>query len=110
MNLKRTLAAALLIFVLPGVLVGAPECDNCIAVYGDSRSGHEQHKAVVNAMLMIGPKVVFHTGDYVSDPASQDEWDIFSSIAAPVRSRAEFFPVVGNHEVGTECDCCLTPP
>jgi 3',5'-cyclic AMP phosphodiesterase CpdA len=69
-----------------------------MAVYGDTRTGHATHQAVVNLMMTINPSVVFHTGDLVNDGRIQAEWDMFNSITAEMRAQAEFFPTLGNHE------------
>ena len=48
--------------------------------------------------MKINPSVVFHTGDMVEDGSKQGDWDIFGRITEPLRKKAEFYPVMGNHE------------
>lgn len=70
----------------------------CMAVYGDSRTGHIIHQQVVDSMMTVKPAVVFHTGDLVNDGRIAGEWVIFNDITAEMRANAEFFPSLGNHE------------
>jgi len=70
----------------------------CLAVYGDTRSDHDSHRSVVEAMMTVFPAAVFHTGDLVNDGRIADQWDTFNIITGPMRSEAEFFPSLGNHE------------
>jgi 3',5'-cyclic AMP phosphodiesterase CpdA len=69
-----------------------------LIVYGDTRTNHEDHRRVVKAILKADPEVVFHTGDLVDDGTRPDQWEIFDEITSELRRRAEFFPVLGNHE------------
>lgn len=70
----------------------------CIAVYGDSRTGHDVHREIVDLILGHEPAVVFHTGDLVENGNDPKEWERFNEITAGLRARAEFYPALGNHE------------
>ncbi len=105
--MKRILPALALAALLAAVACApdtslAPQGDNAplvVAVYGDSRTGHDVHARVVAAMLAREPAVVFHTGDLVNNGFDPLDWEIFNRITADLRARAEFFPALGNHEL-----------
>ncbi len=66
--------------------------------YGDTRTRHDVHQKVVNAIVKVNPDFVIHTGDMEVDGRASDLWPIFFSIERVLLSRAAFFPVLGNHE------------
>jgi 3',5'-cyclic AMP phosphodiesterase CpdA len=66
--------------------------------YGDTRTGHSVHQSIVDSMMTFNPGVVFHSGDLVNNGNIAAEWDIFNNITRRMRSHAEFFPALGNHE------------
>ncbi len=68
------------------------------AVYGDTRSRHDVHRKVMEAMVKADPDFVVHTGDLVADGRVTEQWPIFFSIEKELLSRAVFFPAIGNHE------------
>lgn len=70
----------------------------CIVVYGDTRTGHDAHRQVVEQIIAHNPTTVFHVGDLVADGRIASQWDTFNSITRQMRSIAEFYPAVGNHE------------
>lgn len=67
-------------------------------VYGDTRSRHDMHRRVVDAILKAGPDFVIHTGDLVADGSDLGQWLIFFSIEKELLKKVAFFPVLGNHE------------
>ncbi len=67
-------------------------------VYGDTRSRHEVHQRVVDAIVKVSPDFVIHTGDLVASGGDTPLWTRFFSIEHELLSRAAFFPAVGNHE------------
>ncbi|HWQ53896.1 MAG TPA: metallophosphoesterase [Bryobacteraceae bacterium] len=67
-------------------------------VYGDTRSRHDMHQRIVDAMVKAGPEFVIHTGDLVADGANSEQWSRFFSIEKELLRRTVFFPVLGNHE------------
>ncbi|MBI5241074.1 MAG: metallophosphoesterase [Elusimicrobia bacterium] len=89
---------SLLLFLCPWTVAQQPACDRCIAVYGDTRTGHEVHRRVVERILAFKPSLVFHTGDMVGKGSSRKDWEYFNEISSGLRASAEFFPVHGNHE------------
>ena len=68
-------------------------------VYGDTRTRHDVHRQVANAILnRTSPDLVLHTGDLVANGADSSLWPIFFDIEREVLRKAAFFPALGNHE------------
>lgn len=80
----------------------APVCERCVAVYGDTRTGEEIHKAIVQRLLAAKPSVVLHTGDFVDKGDKTDQWKSSLSITKDLRAATAFYPVFGNHDVGKD--------
>jgi len=69
-----------------------------VAVYGDSRTDHATHEKVIKAIGEFNPVLILHSGDYVEDPSSREDWRRFLAITDKIRQEAEFFPATGNHD------------
>ncbi len=67
-------------------------------VFGDTRTRHELHQKVVDALMKDAPDFVVHTGDLVSDGADVSMWPIFFGIEKELLRSTVLFPVLGNHE------------
>ena len=68
-------------------------------VYGDTRSRHELHRRVIQAMIARGaPDFVVHTGDLVADGNDNSQWPVFFDIERDLLRQTVFFPALGNHE------------
>lgn len=68
-------------------------------VYGDTRTRHEVHRKVVQAVVKYSqPDFVLHTGDLVENGADSALWPIFFDIERELLSHTVFFPSLGNHE------------
>jgi hypothetical protein len=68
-------------------------------VFGDTRTRHDVHRTVVNAVLKYAkPDFVMHTGDLVADGWDPSLWPIFFDIERELLRNAAFFPALGNHE------------
>ncbi len=68
-------------------------------VYGDTRTRHEVHRSVVQAMLKNSqPDFVIHTGDLVENGNDSSLWPIFFDIERELLRKVAFFPTLGNHE------------
>lgn len=93
---RRAALFFILIFIFLQFFCFAYSSD--IVIYGDSRSGHDNHRQVVNAILKLNPAVVFHTGDLVENGRRPEDWLIFNEITAGLLKSAEFYPALGNHE------------
>ncbi|HWR53257.1 MAG TPA: metallophosphoesterase [Bryobacteraceae bacterium] len=67
-------------------------------VFGDTRTRHDLHRRVINAIAETKPAFVLHTGDLVSDGYDTAQWPLFFSIEKELLRNTVFFPVLGNHE------------
>lgn len=67
-------------------------------VVGDSRSGVETHRRVVERMAQEVPDFILGTGDMVDEGARQDQWQQFFDIEASLLRDNVYFPAVGNHD------------
>ncbi|MFH1771331.1 MAG: metallophosphoesterase [Candidatus Omnitrophota bacterium] len=71
-----------------------------IVIYGDSRTNHDKHLEIARAIGKVKPAVVFHTGDLVEYGDRPVEWKIFNAISFRFRKGSQFFPCLGNHDIG----------
>ena len=69
-----------------------------IAIYGDSRTGHDVHRRLVEGMASIEPAAVFHTGDLVDDGRVESNWTLFNDIVSQLPSGTPIYAALGNHE------------
>jgi hypothetical protein len=68
-------------------------------VYGDTRTRHDVHRRVVDAIVKLGvPDFVIHTGDLVANGNDSAMWPIFFDIEKALLRETAFFPSLGNHE------------
>ena len=70
-------------------------------VFGDTRTGHQIHQAVVDHIAAQQPDFVIHTGDLVANGGSFSEWEAFFEIERDLMSRVPVFPMPGNHELNS---------
>ena len=96
----------LLVFLLALFFAKSAEAAFDFAVYGDSRTGHANHQAVVDQIVAKDPDFVLHTGDFVGSGDQVADWNMFQSIASPLLSKTpptgftrSFFPAIGNHDL-----------
>lgn len=68
------------------------------AAFGDTRTGHQVHRDLVEAMAKEDIEFVIHSGDLVEFGGREDQWDRFFRIEAPVMSKVPMFAAVGNHD------------
>ncbi|MBO6939507.1 MAG: metallophosphoesterase [Deltaproteobacteria bacterium] len=69
-------------------------------VYGDDRTMHDDHRAVIERMLEeTDARMLLHTGDYVEMGGRPADWETFFEIAGPLLRRAAIYPCLGNHEL-----------
>jgi acid phosphatase type 7 len=68
------------------------------SVFGDTRTRHDMHKKVIEAMMKHDMDFIIHTGDLVQDGTDTPQWPIFFDIEKRLLAGAAFFPVLGNHE------------
>ncbi|MFH1772477.1 MAG: metallophosphoesterase [Candidatus Omnitrophota bacterium] len=75
----------------------------CVLIYGDTQGpNHLDHQKIVSSMMESNPAIVFHTGDCVRYGYKPGDWEIFNTITSSLRSKALFYPAVGNHDVKKE--------
>lgn len=68
-------------------------------VYGDTRTRHEVHRRVVEAILKDGiPDFAIQSGDLVENGEDSSLWPIYFDIERDLLRQTPFFPVLGNHE------------
>jgi predicted phosphodiesterase len=86
-----------------GSFVTAPKNDSTapftFLLYGDNRSDPTSHAAVVRAMLQVPSDFLVHTGDFVADGGSLEDWATFFTIEQPLLKDRALFSCVGNHEL-----------
>jgi acid phosphatase type 7 len=71
-------------------------------VYGDTRTRHDVHRKVVEAILKDGvPDFAIQSGDLVENGEDSSLWPIYFDIEKNLLSQLAFFPVLGNHERNT---------
>jgi hypothetical protein len=68
-------------------------------VFGDTRTRHDMHRRVIEAVLKQGtPDFFLHTGDLVADGNDSSMWPTFFDIERELLRKAAFYPSLGNHE------------
>ncbi|MGH9594061.1 MAG: metallophosphoesterase family protein, partial [Bryobacteraceae bacterium] len=68
-------------------------------VYGDTRTRHDVHRSVINAILKYThPDFIMHTGDLVANGPDTSLWPIFFDIERELLRKAPIFTSIGNHE------------
>jgi 3',5'-cyclic AMP phosphodiesterase CpdA len=71
-------------------------------VYGDTRTRHDMHRHVVEAILKDGvPDFAIQSGDLVENGEDSSLWPIYFDIERDLLRQIAFFPVLGNHERNT---------
>lgn len=68
-------------------------------VYGDTRTRHDVHRKVIQAVLKNGiPDFALHTGDLVENGSDDTLWPFFFDAERDLLRQTPIFPVLGNHE------------
>ncbi len=67
-------------------------------VFGDTRTQHQCHQAVVERIVAVEPDFVLHTGDLVAHGNADHEWETFFEIERELMAHVPLFPALGNHE------------
>lgn len=68
------------------------------ALIGDSRDGDKVYSKLLQGILRRRPNFIIHLGDMIPKPGEK-EWQHFFDLSKSIT--IPFFPVVGNHDVGT---------
>jgi hypothetical protein len=67
--------------------------------YGDTRTRHDVHRTVVQAILKYAsPDFIVQTGDMVENGSDSGLWPVFFDIESPLLRKAAYYPALGNHE------------
>ena len=74
------------------------DTDYTFIVFGDTRSGHDEHGDVIGVMSDDDARFLVHTGDLVASGSDTALWDTFFSIERPLLERMAIYPVIGNHD------------
>ncbi len=68
-------------------------------VYGDTRTRHDVHRAVIQAVLKYShPDFAMQTGDLVENGDDTSLWPIFFDAERDLLRKGAYFPALGNHE------------
>jgi acid phosphatase type 7 len=68
-------------------------------VYGDTRTRHDVHRAVIQAILKYAhPDFAMQTGDLVENANDASLWPIFFDAERDLLRSGAYFPSAGNHE------------
>ena len=71
-------------------------------IYGDTRTRHDVHRKVVEAILKNGvPDFAVQTGDLVENGEDNSLWPVYFDIERDLLRQIAFFPLMGNHERNT---------
>jgi acid phosphatase type 7 len=90
-----------------GALSG-PEASFCTAplpdepfsfvVFGDTRTNHDDHAAVMRALKAEGVDFFINTGDLVSSGEVEEDWVTFFETESDLLRELPLYPVIGNHD------------
>jgi predicted phosphodiesterase len=80
--------------------LGPGETKLRFAVFGDTRTNHMVHDAVIQALAKEKIDFFLHTGDMVERGGREDLWITFFEIERPLMQQAAIFPAIGNHDLG----------
>lgn len=70
------------------------------AVFGDTRTNHQVHRAVIDAVVKQNPAFYLHTGDMVEFGGDPEQWLLYFGIERPLMEHAPILPAIGNHDLG----------
>ena len=70
------------------------------AAFGDTRTNHQVHRAVVEALAKEDIDFFVHTGDMVERGGKPEEWTTFFQIERELMAKAPIVPAIGNHDLG----------
>ncbi|MDI6791398.1 MAG: S8 family serine peptidase [bacterium] len=77
------------------------------AAFGDTRTGHDAHQTLVNAIHSWGPDLVTNTGDLVNNGWHTSDWETFFEINRELMKEIPYYASIGNHEYYYETTCPL---
>lgn len=103
MSRRRLAGMTLALFCLALTGTGATESKVKplrFVIYGDTRDGHDIHRALVAMILKQKPDFVIQTGDLVDRGSKPDLWKIYDDVTGDMRRKVPVYPARGNHDVG----------
>lgn len=65
---------------------------------GDTQTGHQYHRSLVDRAVTLSPDFVLHVGDFVASGDDEAQWDVFFAIERDLLRQSPLFGVLGNHE------------
>jgi len=68
------------------------------AAFGDTRTQHQFHRAVVEHIVAVEPDFALHTGDLVEMGSAIPHWETFFEVERELMAHVPLFPALGNHE------------
>ena len=69
-----------------------------IAVYGDTRSNHDDHRDVMDKVILEAPNLALLNGDLVGSGDDAGQWVTFFDVEQAVLMTFPLYPCLGNHE------------
>jgi Icc-related predicted phosphoesterase len=69
------------------------------AAFGDTRTGHIVHRALIEAMSRERIDFVINSGDLVEFGGTEEQWELFFRIEAPLIASRPVLAAIGNHDV-----------
>ncbi len=69
------------------------------AAFGDTRTGHDIHRDLVEAMSREDIDFVINSGDLVEFGGIEDQWRLFFAIESPLITNRPTLAAIGNHDV-----------
>ena len=70
------------------------------AAFGDTRTNHQVHRAVVERLATEDIDFFLHTGDMVERGGKPEQWTTFFKIERELMAKAPIIPAIGNHDLG----------
>jgi predicted phosphodiesterase len=70
------------------------------AAFGDTRTNHQVHRAVIESVAREDIDFFLHTGDMVERGGKPEQWKTFFQIERELMARAPIVPAIGNHDLG----------
>ena len=69
-----------------------------VVIYGDTRTGQDIHRKIIEQIIKVNPLAVFNTGDVVENGDNPADWQAFNEITGKLRATVPYYPALGNHD------------
>ena len=70
------------------------------AAFGDTRTNHQVHRALIETVAKEDIDFYLHTGDVVERGGKPEQWTTFFQIERELMAKAPIVPAIGNHDLG----------